>query len=107
VHLDEDTIVALFRGELAAEELQRVDAHMDACTECRVLVSNLAGRTDTDPMSATVAASVLAAPPPARDEARLAAGTVLAGRFSIEQLVGTGGMGEVYRARDAEDGGRV
>jgi tetratricopeptide (TPR) repeat protein len=34
-------------------------------------------------------------------------GELVDGRFEIEQLVGSGGMGEIYRAVDRRDGGRV
>jgi hypothetical protein len=33
---------------------------------------------------------------------RLTAGTVLGGRFVLENLAGSGGMGDVYRAQDRE-----
>ncbi len=34
-------------------------------------------------------------------------GTVVGDRFVLEELTGSGGMGEVYRARDRESGERV
>jgi hypothetical protein len=47
------------------------------------------------------------AQPLATPTASLPAGTVIAGRFSVEALAGNGGMGTVYRATDALSGQRV
>ncbi|QRN98820.1 protein kinase [Archangium violaceum] len=47
------------------------------------------------------------AEPPAPLAPSLPAGTVIAGRFTLEALAGHGGMGTVYRATDARSGQRV
>src|SRR4051794_8543084 len=74
--LDEASVVALLRGELSEEAVGRVDAHIDGCAACRVLVSHLAE------VDVTAHASLIA------------------GRFEIGRLLGAGGMGDVYRAHD-------
>jgi eukaryotic-like serine/threonine-protein kinase len=107
--LDENTIAAFFRSKLSPGELAAIDAHIDRCADCRVLLSSLAAReVSVGPFSATEFSSrwqrnldgepvmtPLTAP-----VARLSTGDVLAERFVIEARVGAGGMAEVYRARD-------
>ncbi|MDI1483821.1 serine/threonine-protein kinase [Polyangium sp. y55x31] len=44
---------------------------------------------------------------PGRPGARPGPGTVVAGRFRLEELAGTGGMGEVFRAKDLRTGAFV
>ncbi len=52
-------------------------------------------------MNTTVEGAATSAPPGAPP--RLAAGTVLGGRFTIHELLGRGPLGEQYRATDAKD----
>ncbi len=72
-----------------------------------------AGTPDTD--SASDDTHTLAGPsapraaqdakPDARPDPNI--GAVIAGRYQLEQWIGAGGMGRVYRARDQRDGGDV
>jgi len=115
--LEENTVVDLLRGTLPAGEVARVDAHIDQCAACRQLLSSLAGRDPTaDPFSATEVASSrhgsrsaasAASGPRGKGSPGRPTSPVLADRFELGELVGAGGMGEVYRAHDRETGGPV
>jgi Protein kinase domain len=114
--LDENTIAAFFGAKLSGAELAAIDAHIDRCSDCRVLLSSLAAReVSVGPFSATEYSSQrqrnfageAMASPLAEQSARLAAGEVLGERFVIEERVGAGGMAEVYRARDRQAGATV
>ncbi len=116
--LGETKVLALLEGKLSAAELTEVDAHIDRCAECRVLVSSLViqrGSRDTDaPFSPTVLASTVdsdavgdSSERPLEAPVVLDVGETLATRFTVLERVGKGGMGEVFRARDGSSGGDV
>lgn len=107
--LDENTVLGLFGGKLPAGELPRVDEHIDQCPECRVLVSSLAGRDVSSALSASQLSTLNTVPfaPTPAPAPTLPIGTVVDDRFVIEELVGTGGMANVFRAHDRETGVKV
>lgn len=97
-----ETLLELASGELSPEARAVVEAHLDACAECRSVVSALAR---TSPPSA--ARDTLVSPPP------LAPGGVALGvgpapdRYKVTGLLGAGGMGIVLRAVRLADGAPV
>lgn len=61
------------------------------CGGCAMPVAPQGNRPQTTPADGST---------PSPDEGELAAGTALASRYTVLELVGRGGMGEVYRVRD-------
>ena len=93
---DESVFLRFVDGQLAPGEAASVEAHVDSCASCRLLLSELA-RAET---RAVVAGAAPLAPTVASDEeGGLAPGQILGDRFRLTALLGRGGMGTVWEAR--------
>ena len=65
-------------------------------------------KTASSPLSATKMADLPGAgPTDTNNSINLQPGTVLAGRYTIEEQIGQGGMGAVYRAQDSNTGNPI
>ncbi len=84
--LDDDIVLGLVEGRLAATILAQVDDHLDTCTSCREVVSQVAR---------------VQAP------SRVLERGHTVGRYVIGDLLGTGAMGRVYSAWEPELDRRV
>ena len=91
-----DQAAAYLSGALGPNEASQVQRHVDECATCRVLLSEL------------VATSGDRGAPPHReaDAGPMARGTQV-GRYVVDDIIGAGGMGVVYEARDPELGRTV
>jgi serine/threonine-protein kinase len=99
-HLDENDLLALLECRMATAQRADVERHLDACPECLELLA----------MVASESPPALALQPTEPDvtrhlhASRLAPGDRLADRFRLERVVGEGGMGVVWAARDDRAG---
>jgi eukaryotic-like serine/threonine-protein kinase len=85
--VDDETLFAFARGELAETELQRVEAHLKDCADCRAVLAEAA--RSLEPAGGEPAGSEDGAP------------TSIA-RYQIVSLLGAGAAGVVYRAFDPQ-----
>jgi serine/threonine protein kinase len=73
------------------DQRRRWDEHLDACIDCRQLISLLAGAPSTEPMSP--------GPPHSNAGVRFRGGQTM-GRFELRRPIGAGGMAIVFEAFD-------
>jgi tRNA A-37 threonylcarbamoyl transferase component Bud32 len=104
-------LAAFLEGHLEPEQAERLEHHLDECSECRQII---AFGGSLGPRTSPVASSELRpeqAPPSADVPKPSGAGLLAPGdqldAFVVVRRLGTGGMGEVYLAKDAELGRRV
>ena len=110
--IDEETLADLFARGSSASARDAVERHVDTCGDCRSLVAAYARASDNsqlDELSSapTMAGSAVAFAqtmssdvPPAPAAAAPEVGQLLAERYLLERVIGEGGMGVVWAARD-------
>ena len=101
-HLSEEALKRLVQGDATEAEARAAQQHLAACAACRSRHDSVAAVGEGTAIGATLAPSN----PTEGDSPVLARGTSL-GRYVVLDLLGQGGMGQVYAAFDPELNRRV
>ncbi|HXK18242.1 MAG TPA: protein kinase [Polyangiaceae bacterium] len=85
--VDDETLFAFARGQLAATELQHVEAHLKDCADCRAVLAEAARSLESGTLEAAGSDG---------------GGPSSIARYQIMTLLGAGAAGVVYRAFDPQ-----
>ena len=96
--LDDQTLAAFVSGELSYEQIERIEVHLESCADCQLIVFAAAAGCATTPAASSRTPAKVPLPPAPQ------VGDVLAEKYQLERVLGQGGMGVVYAARQLELG---